>query len=127
MGLAAMIGIVAPYLSDDWEPNPLYQLPWMLLLVAGLILHETRPYQVRLMQPIHRSASIIAAKLLLHISVGSCEHVTLFSQPISRRVADTQLSDVQNTDHVNWKGTVYPEMSRAAGAAPAAPGDKKKE
>ena len=46
LGLVAIIGVVAPYLSDDWEPNPLYQLPWMLLLVAALILHETRPFQV---------------------------------------------------------------------------------
>ena len=45
LGLISMVGIVAPYLSDDWEPNPLYQLPWMLLLVAGLLVHETRPYQ----------------------------------------------------------------------------------
>ena len=47
LGVLAIGGIIFPFLWEDWEPHPMWQIPWMLLLLGALCVHETRPYKVR--------------------------------------------------------------------------------
>lgn len=59
LGLLAIGGIVFPFMFEDWDPHPMWSVPFMLLLLGALAVHETRPYKVSSMHMLMSTAATV--------------------------------------------------------------------